>query len=216
MERFFTFDKFNTWYDWGLIVTAKNVTPPEPKTNYVEIDGKSGSLDLSESLAGEVTYHDRTIEATFWTDRGTRENRETLLKKITTVLHGKKLKIFEPDDPNHYFYGRVMITELENNAAYAEFTIEAVCEPWRYSIFESVRSQTVDGTVDIVIHNNGVKTVCPDIRITGILDIIYDGVTTSATTGEFKISILKLRQGVNVIRVSGNGYIELTYREADL
>lgn len=216
MERFFTFGKFNTWYDWGLIVTAKSVTPPEPKTNYVEIDGMSGSLDLSESLAGEVTYHDRTIEATFWTDRGTRENRETLLKKITTVLHGKKLKIFEPDDPNHYFYGRVMITERENNAAYAEFTIEAVCEPWRYSIFESVRSQTVDSTVDMVIRNNGVKTLCPDIRVTGILDITYDGVTTSATTGVFKISTLKLRQGVNVIRVSGNGTIDLTYREADL
>lgn len=216
MERYFVLDKFNTWYDWRLVLTAKDVTPPEPKTNYINIDGMSGSLDLSESLAGEVTYTDRAIVATFWTDEGSRKDRERLLRDIVTALHGKKIKIIEPDDPDHYFYGRVTITSKINNLAYAEFTIEAICEPWRYSNFESVRTQTVSGAVDMVIRNNGVKTVCPDIRVTGILDITYDGVTTSTTAGAFKISTLKLRQGVNVIRVSGNGTIELTYREADL
>lgn len=216
MERFFIFDKFNTWYDWKLIVTAKSITPPEPKTNYVEIDGMSGSLDLSESLTGEVTYHDRTIAATFWTDQGTRESREDLLKKITSTLHGKKVKIFEPDDSERYFYGRVVITEQANNVAYAEFSIEAICEPWRYSVLENMRSQSVNGTVDMVIHNNGAKTLCPDIHVSGSLDITYDGITTSATTGDFKISTLKLRQGINVISVTGNGHIGLRYREADL
>lgn len=218
MERFFVLDKFNTWYDWRLVLTAKDVTPPEPKTNYVEIDGMSGSLDLSESLAGEVTYTDRTIVATFWTDEGSRRDRERLLRDIVVALHGKKIKIIEPDDPDHYFYGRVAITSRSNNLAYAEFTIEAVCEPWRYSVVETVRTIEVtnDNAANLVIHNNGVKTVCPDIVVDGSLDITYNGVKTSATTGSFKISTLKLYQGVNVIGVSGNGSLRLTYREADL
>lgn len=218
MERFFLFDKFNTWYNWQLILTAKDVTPPEPKTNYVEIDGMSGSLDLSESLTGEATYKDRVITATFWTDHGTRNDRETLLREITSALHGKKMQIVEPDDMDHYFYGRVRIVSQVNTEAYAEFEIEAICEPWRYRMLRTVRTCTVNGEtpIDLVLNNKGVKTLCPDIVVTGILDITYDGVTTSATTGSFKISTLKLRQGVNVIHVSGNGKLELTYWEADL
>lgn len=216
MGRAFTFDKYNTWHDWGLILTAKDITPPEPKTNYVKIDGMSGSLDLSESLTGEVTYNDRVITATFWTDDGNQKIREALLKTITSALHGKKMQIFEPDDQDHYYYGRASITSQSNTAAYAEFTIEAICEPWRYSISESVHMYSVNGSVDLVINNNGVKAICPDITVGGSLDITYDGVTTSATTGSFKISTLKLRQGVNVINVSGTGSIGLRYREADL
>ena len=70
MERYFVLDKYNTWYDWRLICTAKDVTPPEPKTYYVELDGMDGTLDLSESLTGEISYKDRTVSAAFFTNNG--------------------------------------------------------------------------------------------------------------------------------------------------
>lgn len=218
MERFFILDKFNTWYNWRLILTAKDITPPEPKINYVNLDGMSGTLDLSESLTGEVTYEDRTITASFWTDEGSYKDRERLLREITTALHGKKIRIIEPDDPEHYFYGRVKIKSRENNLAYAEFTIEAVCEPWRYSIYDTVRRIEVNNqnAADLVIHNNGVKTLCPVITVTGSVNIVYNGVTTPLTAGSYKITTIKLYQGVTVIGVSGNGSVKLTYKEADL
>lgn len=218
MERFFILDKFNTWYNWRLILTAKDVTPPEPKTNYVNLDGMNGTLDLSESLTGEVTYGDRTVSATFWTDNGSYKDRERLLREIVAALHGKKIKIIEPDDPNHYFYGRVKIKSRKNILPYAEFTIEATCEPWRYSLYDTVRTIEVDNQVvtDVVIHNNGVKTLCPVITVTGSVNIIYDGVKTPLTAGTYKISDIRLRQGVNVIGVSGHGSAAFTYKEADL
>lgn len=218
MERFFIFDKLNTWYDWRLILTSKDVTPPEPKTNYVKIDGMSGTLDLSEALAGEITYDDRTVEATFWTDNGSRKDREKLLRDIRVALHGKKVKIIEPDDPGHYFYGRVTITGAVNNLAYAEFNIECICDPWRYAINESERRVDVNSQVvtDVIIHNNGVKTLCPTITITGAVDITYEGVKTALTSGSYKISDIKLRQGVNMIGVSGTGSAIFKYQEAEL
>lgn len=217
MERFFILDKFNTWYDWRLILTSKDVTPPEPKINLVELDGMSGSLDLSEALTGEVTYKDRIVSATFWTNNGSRKDREKLLRDIRISLHGRKIKIVDPDDPDHYFYGRIKIKSESNILAYAEISIEATCEPWRYAIEESTRYVEVNqDIVDVVIHNDGVKTLSPVITVTGSVDITHNGVTTSLTDGNYIISGVKLYRGVNVVKVSGEGAVTFTYREADL
>lgn len=218
MERFFILDKFNTWYNWRLVLTAKSVTPPEPKTNYVDIDGMSGSLDLSESLTGEITYKDRTVSASFWTSEGSFKERTSLLKNIVTALHGKKIKIIEPDDPDHYFYGRVTVKDLNNILPYAEFTIECTCEPWRYAINDTERRVDVNSSTvtEVVIHNNGVKTLRPVITVTGSVDITYNGVTTTLTAGTYTISNIRLHQGVNIIGVSGSGSVTFTYKEADL
>lgn len=218
MERYFILDKFNTWCDWRLVLTGKDVTPPEPKTNYVEIDGMDGTLDLSESLTGEITYKDRTVSASFWTSEGSFKERSDLLRKIVSALHGKKIKIIEPDDPDHYFYGRVKIKSLTNILPYATFTIEATCEPWRYAVDDTVRTIEVNSQIvtNAVINNNGVKTLSPVITVTGSVDITYNGVKTPLTAGTYKISDIRLRQGVNVIGVSGNGSATFTYKEADL
>lgn len=218
MERFFILDKFNTWYDWRLVLTAKDVTPPEPKTNYVKIDGMSGSLDLSEALTGEITYEDRTVTASFWTDEGSYNDRANLLKDIISTLHGKKIKIIEPDDPDHYFYGRVKIKSSKNILPYLEFTIECICEPWRYAIEDTVREIEVDSreATNIVIRNNGVKTLSPLITVVGSVDIIYENTKTALTSGQYKISDLKLYRGFNIVGVSGSGSVTLTYKEADL
>ena len=218
MERYFILDNINTWYDWRLILTAKDVTPPEPKTNYVEIDGMDGSLDLSESLTGEITYHDRTVSASFWTSDGDYKKRSSLLKDVISALHGKKIKIIEPDDPDHYFYGRVKVKDIVNKIPYAEFSIEAVCEPWRYSVNDTVRKIEINNEMgsNLIINNTGVKTLCPLITVTGSVNIIYNGVKTSLTDGSYKISDIRLYQGITVIGVSGNGSATFTYKEADL
>lgn len=218
MERQFIFDNFHTFTDWRLILTAKSITPPELKTNYIELDGTHGSLDLSEALTGGITYKDRSISASFLATEGSRSERSILIKKITNLLHGKKIKIIEPDDLEHYFIGRVSIKSINNILPYAEFSIECTCEPWRYALNDSVRRVEVNSqsVTEVIIHNNGVKSLCPDITVTGSVDITYNGVKTALTTGSYKISDIRLHQGVNIIGVSGAGSVSFTYKEADL
>lgn len=218
MERYFILDKYNTWYDWSLILTSKDVTPPEPNTHYVTLDGMSGSLDLSEALTGEITYKDRHISASFWTDYGTRTDREKLLRDIRSSLHGRKVKIIEPDDTSHYFVGRITIKSVVNNLAYATFTLEATCEPWRYDIDNSVRTIEVNSNTvsNVVLRLQGVKTVTPIITVTGTVNVVYKGVKTALIEGSYMISDIRLHQGVNIVGVSGNGSVTFTYREADL
>ena len=217
MERAFIFDKYNTFADWRLILTEKSVAPPEPKTNYIELDGMSGTLDLTEALTGEVAYKDRTVSASFFASEGTRSERTRLIHKIIALLHGKKIKVIEPDDTSHYFYGRAKVDVTTNNLAYAEFTVDIVCEPWRYALEESIRTIDVADTVkSLVINNNGVKTLCPEIDVKGTVNITVDGITTALTTGNYKMTNLKLKSGANVVEVSGNGSVSFVYREADL
>ncbi len=216
-ERFFILDKFNTFYDWDLILTAKNVTPPEPKTYLVDIDGMDGTLDLSESLTGSVVYKDRTVSATFWTDHGTRAERVSLFRSIRQAVHGRKLQIIEPDDPDHYFYGRVMIKKEVNNLAYAEISIECTCEPYRYALSDTIRHIVVkDDSINMVFNNDGAKIITPEIKITGSITLSLDEYTTSFVAGTYKISDIRLRPGVNIVNVSGSGEVTFTYKEADI
>lgn len=229
MERYFILDNYNTYYDWNLIVTAKDITPPEPKTYLVELDGMNGSLDLSESLTGEITYKDRTIEASFWTDYGKYSDRDKLLKEIVTKLHGKKVKIIEPDDPYHYYLGRIKIKSSANSLAYLTFTIEATCEPWRYAIEDTVR-QVISATtpIDVVINYDGVKAIIPEILVENLkvidgydrpeseVTILTNGIETKLTEGRWKSTGIILRQGINTLTVSGYGFVTFSYKEADL
>lgn len=225
MERYFIIDKYNSWIDWHSILEDKGIGEAEPKINLVELDGRDGSLDLSEALTGEVTYKDRVVSPKFWTDYGTYKDREKLLQDITRTLHGKKVKIIEPDDPDHYFYGRIIVKSKSNNLAYATFTLEATCDPWRYAINETERVVDLDFNVslDVVLNNYGAKTVCPEIIVdykghsVEEISFTYNGVTIPLTAGTYKISDLKLRPGATVVNVSnGYGIITFKYREADL
>lgn len=216
-QRYFIFDKFNTWYDWRLICTAKDVTPPEAKTNYVEIDGMNGTLDLSESLTGEVTYNDRIVTASLWTDNGNYAERVNLLRDITVALHGRKVKIIEPDDLEHYFYGRIAIKSVRHTKAYTEFTIEATCEPWRYSLTEISRRVDVNNnSVDVVIVNNGVKSLCPVITVSGNITITHNDIVSTVSTGSYMITSVKLKPGNTLINVTGKGSVTFAYTEGDL
>lgn len=216
-KRFFILDKFNTWHDWRCTVTAKSVTPAEPKTNYVDIDGAHGSLDLSEALTGEPVYGTSAIAASFMCSEGTHREREALLRRIRTALHGRKVLIIEPDDPDHFFLGRVAIKEPVNNLAYMTFSIEAVCDPWRYAMNETNRTVTVGrDRVDLVLNNCGDKTLCPVITVTGSVTISFMGKTTELQKGSYKVTDLRLVHGPNVVTISGSGSVAFTYREAVL
>lgn len=216
MERFFMLDKYNTWVDWNLVLTSKDITPPEPKTNYVELDGRHGTLDLSEALTGEVMFQDRTISASFWTCEGTPKDRARLLKTITTALHGKKIKVIEPDDPYHYYYGRLLIKKSSNILPYMEFEVEIICEPWRYALSASERRVDVNGSVNAIIRNDGAKTLTPTVKVTGKVRIVFDDNVATLTDGEYKITNLRLRQGLNMFTLEGNGSVTFEYTEADL
>ena len=48
----------HTYRDWGLLPkTRPTIAPPKVRTNYVDVPGLDGALDLSEALTGRVTMN---------------------------------------------------------------------------------------------------------------------------------------------------------------
>lgn len=216
MRRYLTIDKYNTWYDWRLTLTSQELTPPEPKTNYIELDGAHGTLDLTEALTGEVTYADRVYKATFWTSEGTYTDRLRVLQDIVRTVHGWKSPIILPDDPDHYLMGRVLVKSRTWDRVHAEVAIEAICDPWLYAVNETERRVDMSGTQDVVIHNHGRKTLCPVITVTNRMTLTYNGTTVELPVGTYQVTDLRLTPGANVISVTGYGTLTFTYREASL
>ena len=216
MERSIQFGGFDTWIHWKLILTEKRFAPPEIKTNYVEIDGADGEVDLTEALAARPTYRSRLFFASFITDEGSWEEREKLLSDLVCKLHGRKMKIIDPDDTARYIYGRVSVKTAQNYPAYASISIEAVCDPWRYDSEETVKTFSAGSYQEIALYSSDVATLCPDITVTGTVTFTCNGVTTTASDGTYKIATFKLFEGENIIGLSGSGTLTLTYRRATL
>lgn len=213
-ERFVVINGINTYFEWGLILTEKNIPFPEPKIYTVDIDGLNGAIDLTEALTGETCYKNRTIDLAFWTDSGSRADRDRLRQRITYALHGKTVKMIEPDDPDHYFAGRIQLGEWSNKIPYATLKMSALCDPWRYAVNESVRQITGSGLV--VINNQGIKTVCPEIAVSTAAVLQLNGDTYALNPGKHRNSKFKLSQGINIVNVETSGTVTFTYQEATL
>ena len=121
----------HSFRDFGLILTSQEIGLPAPKTYMVEIEGRNGSLDLSESF-GEIKYENRELNFTFelienvesWIDR---------MKKVAAFLHGQKMKIITWSDPNFYYIGRCNIEEYNSISKLGKIEISCDCEPYKYN-----------------------------------------------------------------------------------
>ena len=82
----------NSYTDFKLLLRPKTRPFPEPKTNYVSIEGRDGELDLTTSLTGDVKYNDISYSLEFYLKDKRADWEETLLK-LSTYLHGKKMPL---------------------------------------------------------------------------------------------------------------------------
>ncbi|MBO7451369.1 MAG: hypothetical protein J6U54_13475 [Clostridiales bacterium] len=114
----------NTWDDYNLVPTEKiYFTMPQQKTNVVEIEGASGSLDFSTYASGYPVYSNRTgsigfymldaIDAKLYSNSGSAYPSNLtfydIFSKIRSELDGVTAKLWLEDDPDWYYEGRINV-----------------------------------------------------------------------------------------------------------
>lgn len=187
--------------------------------SYAKVPGRSGALDLSTVLTdGEMTYDNRPFTARLESSEGTRLERETRIDNMINALHGRSLNIVLPDDPTHYVTGRVSISKEYNDIAHAAVNVKATCDPWRYSVTETVKTVTATSTEQsVTLTNAGRKPVIPTIKIEGgTVTLSGDGWSKALTAGTYVLPDIYLKTGGAVLKYKGTGSATFTYREAVL
>lgn len=215
-------DDKNTYDDFGLIPTSRPIiNPPSPSFSYIEVPGKSGVIDLSESLTGRVTYSNRKGSIEFLVPR--EKNWSEMYSTLMSFLHGRFMRIVLEDDPLYYYEGRLSINSWNSNKNNSIITIDYDLSPFKYETTNAVdgyivSNRNLQGNAYYYANENTkVLEMLIDVETIanpGIRAVIGD-VTYACKQGENILPILQT-DGEGSIRIVGSGTITVKYRRGRL
>lgn len=208
------FGGLHSFYEWGLILSEKEIKAPQPKTKAVDVEGADGEIDYTEAF-GDVKYQNRQLTFRFSKANIVPDGFLALFSVVQNALHGKKLQVILDDDPAHYYLGRVAINEWKSNKRIGEIVVEVDAEPYKLKVAETVITQAVTDSAEILLPNSR-KHVVPTITTTAAMNITFGGYTAAVQAGTFRLPELQLREGQNTVMVTGTGNITFRYREGSL
>lgn len=222
-----TFGTKNSYDDFGLILTDKDIGFPEPKLEEVDVIGADGVIDLSEVLNDDIKYKTRKLQFTFTVLKGNKYWASTVAD-VANYLHGKKLRIQMDFDPAYYYTGRCKINSFKTSKRLCTITIDAECEPYRLDIngngekwlwdtfsfqngFIRVNAVTVNGSLQVNLQNQR-KIVSPTFTCSTAMTVTFDSVTYNLPKGKTQVLGIRLQYGTNYVTFKGNGTVKIEYQ----
>lgn len=224
----------NTWDDWHLIPKSRPLfNPPSVKTNYIEIPGGDGSLDLTTALAGRPVYKNRTGSWEFYVENGFKD-WAVLYSEIMTYLHGRKLKAILEDDPDYYYEGRFAVNAWKSDPNWSIITIDYEVSPYKRSlvaagndwlwdtfnfetdVIRSYENLPVSGSLTVVVIGDSMPVPPTIVASNTDMTVTCDGTTYSLKKGTNYISELTIQEGENTFIFGGTGTITILYERGRL
>lgn len=227
------FGSKHSYDDWGLILKSRPViSPPSPKTVYVDIPASDGIIDLTESLTGDVKFENRTITCEF-NVLDARNRWSNIYSEILDFLHGQTMKVILDEDPTYYYTGRLKVNEWKSNKKTSTITIEGTVEPYKLEMFSSLEDWEwdsfnfetgiirdygdirVDDSLTFVIEGRR-KAVVPSFIVksddgTG-LKVKFNGTTYNLVDGTNRVLNIIIKNGTNTLYFTGDGTVSIDYR----
>lgn len=157
--------------DWNLIFATKTISAATPQTKLVEVPGRNGSIDMTETLTGNVKYNDRMLSVTFYTTKDV-SHYQAIMSEIQNYLQGQRMRIIFDDDLAFYWLGRPTLDEMECDGTIGKIVISAVVEPYKYT----VQSSAEDWLWDPFDFEQGVINEFAEMEVNGSLEVDVLGV----------------------------------------
>lgn len=219
----------HTYEDAGLVLLDVYPSPPVPKTNFIDIPGRDGSIDLTEALGG-VRFEDRYLYIELL-DRDYKLSVGAAFTRLQRLIDGRRVKVILDKMPSYYYVGRVIeFSEPDEEGLTATSTVTVEIEPYRYSIYSAdepwlwdpfnfytdmaidAGSFKVSGTLRKVIYV-GMNDVTPTITVDSAMTLEYEGKTYQLEPGATMNYDIRFRGNKeNVLVIKGNGTITIDYR----
>jgi len=212
------FGDIHSYYDLNLVLSSVTIPPATPKTNYIDIPGGDGSIDLTEAH-GEIKYKNRECTFVFTVSPDDDLTFEERKMKVSTALNGVRCKIILDKDPNWYYNGRCTINEYKQDKNLLQITITATAEPYKYKLGETVATFAVSESTLLATIKNERKTVVPVIECDIDVQVIFEASVFQLNTGRNRILEINLKPGENkfqLMGIGGEGTIRFTFQEGAL
>lgn len=206
--------KAHTFKDWGLFLSSFDIGEATPKTEYVDIVGGDGSIDLTEAY-GRVFFKDRTHTIKLQNlDDDLRWSEK--LDEITSFLHGRLFKITADYNPLWYYYGRVEVNKYATSKRLATITLKAVCEPYKYKQYKTIIDEDINGITEINCLNSRM-VITPTFKVSNAMNFSFNNKQYSlqADTETIYPDVL-LNEGSNIFVFEGEGNVNISYQEGTL
>lgn len=232
----------HSYRDWGLILKSRpEISPPEPKTIYIDIPASDGQLDLTETLTGDVKFKNRTVKLEFYVI-AERNKWFDLYSTIQNYLHGKSMKVFLDEDQNYYYTGRWQVSEWKSEKRISTITIEGNVEPYKLERYSSLE----DWEWDSFNFETGYIRDYRDIKVNGAINYALDcsrkkvvpkfivkldtegtnfqirwnggdwKTYTVTQSGTYTFPNIQLTEGTQNIYLNGNGTVSIDYHGGSL
>lgn len=207
-------NNISAYGDWNIVLTKAEIPPPTPKTMSVEIKGADGVIDLSEVLTDDIKYKNRTIKLTFEVLNDTQYY--SITSEVAKYLHGKKVTFRINNDDSYYYTGRAFINSWECVKRKGIIVVTVDADPYKYEVTEKIINVNLNNETKDLIIINGRKHICPTLDVTGLVNLIWNGVTYTLSEGKQQVIRFVLKEDKNFVSFTGTGTVKITYRKGEL
>lgn len=205
----------HTFYDWGLYVgNNAAVEPPTVRTNFIEVPGRNGNIDLTEALSGRPVYGNRVITLQLG-GKKPKESQQQFVSKFVNAYHGQRVKIEFDRDRDWYYEGRATIGEIEISNTVVRMTMTIDADPYKYSRIDSLPVLTVDGTASQRVQGSALW-VSPEFVCSAAMEVAFEGVSYQLNEGSNKLYEILLKDKEYTLTFTGNGTVQVKYKRGSL
>lgn len=211
-------------------------------TKLIAVPGRSTAIDFSEFLTGHPTYGNRSGSWSFVTDTdfvNAHGGWIAFEKQLKQIFHGHVFKVALRDDPSYFYAGEISLGQWSTGQSYSAIQMSYSFYPYKKDMYSSMdlwkwddfdfKSGTISYTKDLEVSGTrNIKIIGSSERISPHISgsngltirkqengswVNYGDVPTAAiTSNKSIIPRFVIEEGVNNIRVTGNGTITIDYR----
>ena len=207
--------------EYGMLLASKTISAPSVRTNMIVVPGRDGAIDATDALTGEPTYDTRIISISLFGIKSiSGKEWPVAVSDFCNAFHGKKVKVYFPEDSAHYYSGRLSVGEIKLDGGRQLLPVEIICDPWKYKNEKTTVSRSDLGTAykQLSLPNES-RPVIPTITVAQDTVLLWGDNTININAGDHILPDIRLAAGSNILKAkvaSGTGSISVTYQEASL
>ena len=207
--------------EYGLLLASKKISAPSVRTNMIVVPGRDGAIDATDALTGEPTYDSRIISISLFGIKSiSGKEWPVAVSDFCNAFHGKKVKVYFPEDSAHYYSGRLSVGEIKLDGGRQLLPVEIICDPWKYKNEKTTVSRSDLGTAykQLSLQNES-RPVIPTITVAQDTVLLWGSSTININAGDHIFPDIRLAAGSNILKAkvaSGTGSISVTYQEASM